>query len=88
MARVALYHARLGNKSRSESEIAKARQLAPANRQVLWNATLVYELTGHRDQALTALKAALQAGQPIEEVRREPALADLRKDARYASLIK
>ena len=83
LARAALYHARLGDKSQSESEIRQARAFAPANRQVLWNATLVYELARQRNQALAALKAALRAGQPLEEVRREPALAGLRKDPRY-----
>lgn len=88
LSRVALYRARLGNKSEAQAEIRKARQLAPANRDVLWNAVLVYELGGQRDQALAALKAALKAGQPVEEVRREPALEKLRKDPRYAALVK
>ncbi len=88
LSRVALYRARLGNKSEAQAEIRKARQLAPGNRDVLWNAVLVYELAGQRDQALGALKAAIQAGQPLEEVRREPALANLRKDPRYATLVR
>jgi hypothetical protein len=49
---------------------------------------LVYEIAGQRDQALGALKAAIQAGQPLEEVRREPALANLRKDPRYTALVR
>jgi tetratricopeptide (TPR) repeat protein len=88
LSRVALYQARLGKKMDAGSQIKKARQLAPANRGVLWNAALVYELGGQRDQALEALKAAIQAGQPLEEVRREPALANLRKDPRYGALVK
>ncbi len=72
----------------AEAHIGKARQLTPANRNVLWNAALVYELAGERDHALEALKAAIRAGQPLEEVRREPALKNLRKDPRYARLLK
>jgi hypothetical protein len=34
------------------------------------------------------LKAAIRAGQPLEEVRREPALKNLRKDPRYDRLLK
>ena len=49
---------------------------------------LVYELAGQRDLALEALKSALQAGQPLEEVRHEPALINLRKDPRYRALVK
>jgi Flp pilus assembly protein TadD len=88
LSRVALYQARLGKKMDAESQIRKARQLAPANRGVLWNAAVVYELAGQRDQALEALKAAIQAGQPLEEVRHEPALTNLRKDPRYRALAK
>ena len=88
LSRVALYQARLGNKMEAEAHIGKARQLTPANRNVLWNAALVYELAGERDHALEALKAAIRAGQPLEEVRREPALKNLRKDPRYARLLK
>jgi serine/threonine-protein kinase len=87
LSRVALYHARLGKKAEAEAEIKKARQFAGGNRQVVWNAALVYELGGHRDLALEALKAAIGAGQPVEEVRREPALAKLREDPRYARLM-
>jgi eukaryotic-like serine/threonine-protein kinase len=88
LSRAALYHARLGNKMEAEAQIGKARQLAPANRDVLWNAVLVYELANQRDHALEALKAAIQAGQPLEEVRREPALSNLRKDPRYRALVR
>jgi len=87
LSRVALYHARLGNKLEAGAQIKKARQLAPANRDVMWNAALVYEMDGQRDLALAALKDAIQAGQPVEEVRREPALTELRKDPRYRRLV-
>src|SRR5580704_3672082 len=87
LSRVALYQARLGNKLEAGAQIKKARQLAPANRDVMWNAALVYEMDGQRDLALEALKEAIQAGQPVEEVRREPALAELRKDQRYGRLV-
>jgi eukaryotic-like serine/threonine-protein kinase len=87
LSRVALYHARLGNRVDAVAQIKKARQLAPTNRDIIWNASLVYELGGQRDLALDALKAAIQAGQPLEEVRREPALANLRKDPRYTRLM-
>jgi eukaryotic-like serine/threonine-protein kinase len=88
LSRAALYHARLGKKMEAEAQIGKARQLAPASRDVLWNAALVYELVSQRDRALEALKAAIHAGQPLEEVRREPALASLRKDPRYGALVR
>ncbi|HEV2690089.1 MAG TPA: tetratricopeptide repeat protein, partial [Bryobacteraceae bacterium] len=86
LGRVALYQARLGNAA-SLTNIAKARQLAPGNRQVVWHATLVYELAGKRDLALEALRAALEAGQAPNEVRHEPTLANLRADPRFARVM-
>jgi len=86
LGRVALYQARLGDRA-SLANIAKARQLAPDNRQVAWHATLVYELAGQRDAALAALGAALKAGQAADEVRREPALTALRADPRFSRLM-
>jgi eukaryotic-like serine/threonine-protein kinase len=86
LGRVALYQARLGD-SAGLVNIAKARQLAPGNRQVVWHATLVYELAGKRDLALDALRAALKAGQAPDEVRHEPTLAKLRADPRFIRLM-
>jgi hypothetical protein len=48
---------------------------------------LVYELAGERDRALDALRAAVPSGQPLDEVRGEPALKNLRADPRFQSLI-
>ncbi len=51
-------------------------------------AALVYEIAGRREAAIGALDLALQNGYSIEEARREPDLAELRKDARYEKLEK
>jgi hypothetical protein len=48
---------------------------------------LVYELAGNRTEALAALTGAIHGGQPLDEVRGEPALANLRADPRYQSLM-
>ncbi len=84
---MALYQAKLGNKKESVANIKKASQLAPGNRKVAWEAAVIYELGGDRDRALEALQVALRSGQPVEEVLREPALAKLRNDPRYATLM-
>ena len=52
-----------------------------------WEAALIYELSGDRDRALSSLEAAIQGGQPLDEVRGEPALARLRADPRYQQLM-
>jgi Flp pilus assembly protein TadD len=82
-----LYRARLGDRGQALPITAKAQSLGPANRSVRWHAALAYELCGRREEALQALAAAVRLGQPLNEVRNEPALAALRGDARFQRLI-
>jgi tetratricopeptide (TPR) repeat protein len=84
---VALYQAKLGDKIKALANIQKARNIAPGSRKVLWEAALVYELAGNRTEALAALTGAIHGGQPLDEVRGEPALKDLRADPRYQNLM-
>jgi len=84
---VALYQAKLGDNSKALAEIQRARRIAPGSRKVLWEAALVYELAGNRNEALAALAGAIHGGQPLDEVRGEPALAKLRTDPRYQTLM-
>jgi tetratricopeptide (TPR) repeat protein len=84
---VALYQAKLGDKSKALANIQEARRIAPGSRKVLWEAALVYEIAGNRTEALAALTGAIHGGQPLDEVRGEPALKELRADPRYQSLI-
>jgi Flp pilus assembly protein TadD len=84
---VALYQAKLGDKIKALANIQKARGIAPGSRKVLWEAALVYELAGQRTEALAALTGAIHGGQPLDEVRGEPALKNLRDDPRYQSLM-
>jgi serine/threonine protein kinase/Flp pilus assembly protein TadD len=84
---VALYQAKLGDTNKALANIQKARGIAPGSRKVLWEAALVYEIAGQRTEALAALTGAIHGGQPLDEVRGEPALKDLRADPRYQSLM-
>jgi serine/threonine-protein kinase len=87
LGRAALYMARLGEKSDAVVRMRLALQLAPTSRAVKWDAALTFELAGQRELALESVRAALQSGQPVQEVSHEPALARLRSDPRYARLI-
>ncbi|HLW75847.1 MAG TPA: tetratricopeptide repeat protein, partial [Bryobacteraceae bacterium] len=87
LGRVALYQARLGEKKDAVGKIKRAVQLAPTSRSVAWHAALTYELASQRDQALQSVRAALKAGQPVQEVSHEPALVKLRADPRYGQIM-
>jgi tetratricopeptide (TPR) repeat protein len=82
----ALYWARLGDSAEALPEAEAALKRGPANRTVQWHAALTYELCARREAALKALAAALRLGQPWNEIRNEPALAELRKDPGYQRL--
>ena len=84
---VALYQAKLGHQMKALANIQRARKLAPGSRKVLWEAALVYELAGNRNEALAALNSAIRDGQPLDQVRGEPALTNLRTDPRFQKLM-
>jgi hypothetical protein len=48
-----------------------------------FKAVIVYELSGRRDQALAALRSALEANYSLKEIENEPELVELRTDPRY-----
>jgi serine/threonine-protein kinase len=87
LSAVALYRARMGERTQAVPDVEKATRLAPSNRKVLWRSALVHELCGRRETALKALAAALGRGQPLGEIRNEPALASLRADPRFRQLV-
>jgi len=86
-ASLAIYCLGLADRARALREIAEARRLAPGNKNVLFQSVLVSEMSGRRERALEALRAALQRGYPVPEVQWHPDLASLRQDPRYASVL-
>jgi tetratricopeptide (TPR) repeat protein/DNA-binding winged helix-turn-helix (wHTH) protein/TolB-like protein len=87
LSSLALYTARLGNPSAALMRIAQATKADPQNRDVLFNSVLVYEITGRRREALTALRAVLELGESMERIRRQPEFAELRRDVRCSEFI-
>ena len=82
LSSLALYTARLGNPSAALMRIAQATKADPQDRDVLFNSVLVYEITGRRREALTALRRVLELGESKERIRRQPEFAELRRDPR------
>jgi len=84
---LAVYWAKLGEHAKAASEMAAAISLAPADTTVVFKSALVHELAGRREEALAALRRAVQARYSKEEINRDPYLTNLRKDARYHRLM-
>jgi serine/threonine-protein kinase len=85
-SRLAVYQAQAQHGDRAMAEIAQALKESPRDMDVQYRAALVYELTGQRDKALRELKTVMNAGYLSEVIRKEPDLAKLRADPRFAHL--
>ena len=55
--------------------------------QILFRTTVVFELAGARERALSSLRRALEAGYAVADVASDPELTALRTDARYHRLV-
>jgi eukaryotic-like serine/threonine-protein kinase len=84
--RLAGYRAHAGQKPQAVIDIRLARKLAPADVPVILKTVLVYEIAGHRTDALGALEELLKRGQDLQQVEREPDLDRLRQDPGYQRL--
>jgi len=83
---LAVYRLSSGDQDGALRDTAAALRLAPNEGFVLFRAALVYEQAGMRDRALTKLEECLKAGYSMQEIRKAPPLAELRKDERFLRL--
>jgi serine/threonine-protein kinase len=84
---LSVYYASLGENNKAQEEITEALEQAPEDVRVLFKRVLVYEFAKLRDEALAALKTALEHGYSISEVSNHPDLSELRKDPQYQQLV-
>lgn len=85
MSSAALYEAHLNNSAEALRHIQFARKREPLNNEIAFTASLVYEILGSRVDAINALRASFECGHSLEDIQREPDLAELRKDARFVT---
>jgi tetratricopeptide (TPR) repeat protein len=87
MSVLAIYYSHTGKKAKALESIARARALAPADLETIRREVLVCEAAGERFRALAAVREFRERLGSIEEVEKEPDLADLRRDPEYAKII-
>jgi tetratricopeptide (TPR) repeat protein len=80
---IALYHAHLGQSDEAQAFLQRALAVSPNNGDTLFTSALVYEIIGHREQALKSLDEAVKAGYSLDEIEKEPELRKLQADPRY-----
>jgi tetratricopeptide (TPR) repeat protein/TolB-like protein len=87
-AKLSLYYAMSGKSGNALAELKEARAIMPRSVLVLRKAVQVLERVGRRNDALAALKEYLAAGGSPDEIKSDPDLAEMRRDARYGQAAK
>jgi tetratricopeptide (TPR) repeat protein len=87
LSSLAVYRARLHEQTSALTTAALARKASPRDPRVLRKSALVYEFTGRRVAALTALQQALAAGESKANIGHDPDFAALRADASCAQYL-
>jgi serine/threonine-protein kinase len=86
-SRHALYLIKLGEGAAAAKLVAGMADDPKLQAQILYRLTVIAELAGDRDRALSLLRRTLSAGYPAKEVAAEPELTELRTDSRYRRLM-
>jgi serine/threonine protein kinase/tetratricopeptide (TPR) repeat protein len=85
-SRMATYLAKNGQIKEALEQIRIAGNAAGNNPAFLYRLAVVRELAGDRTGSIMALEEALKGGYSLEEVKRDPELVNLRRDARFFRL--
>ncbi len=81
------YFAKLGDRKQAEERMALARQAAPENAAVHYEAGKAYAVLGDDDRSLQELKEALTHGYAADEIKRAPELKKLREAGKLQSVL-
>jgi tetratricopeptide (TPR) repeat protein len=80
-------HSMLGSKPEALAAAAAAERLGEVDAETAFMLAGLYEQVGDRSTAFKWLEHARANGYPLETIERSPSLAEIRKDARYKSLV-
>ncbi len=86
LAHLGSYYATIGVAEKSLPLLRQAAALEPENPQVLYRVAEGYELLHHRDEALQWIEKALDKKYSLEALKRNPEMAALIADRRFAAI--
>jgi eukaryotic-like serine/threonine-protein kinase len=87
LSMLALLEAKLGRHAEAARNIASALALDPGNADALYAAAVVHALGNRPGEAIAALEAAVKGGYSRARAARDPSLAALKGDPRYAGAL-
>ncbi len=88
LASLALYLQKSGDGAAASRGLDEALRRAPSDPQVQYRAALVHALAGRTDAALAALRRAIELGYSRADAANDDEFQALRKDARFAALVR
>ena len=87
LGRVAVYLAKLGQRTVADQRVVTALALSPADPDVIYHKAIVEALTGRSDAALTTLREAVARGYSPSEARSDNDLASLKGRPEFAAAL-
>jgi len=91
LALLALLYARKGGRAgfgKAQDYVQKARELDPANNELMYDQAIIFALGGKLDQSYSSLKEALGHGFSVGQAAEEPDLAPVRALPSFPALLK
>lgn len=84
---IADYYAMLGQRKRAVAYLDQSLRWGKGDKDLLFNAAMVYQDLGESGMALEWLKKSLDAGVPVATVLEMPPFDELKKDPRFQALV-
>jgi tetratricopeptide (TPR) repeat protein len=84
----AIAYAKMGNRTTALQLIGRARKLNAANIDLMYWEASIQALAGHAKEAVASLREALQHNYSLDAIVGDPELAELRKTAEFAQMVR
>jgi serine/threonine protein kinase/Tfp pilus assembly protein PilF len=85
--RLGVYLASAGKLEEAVKAISEIDLSTSQSPDVHYDAAIVYEMASRRDDALGAMKTAVELGYPLDEIEQDPLMVDLRSDIRFHRMV-
>ena len=88
MGDLALYYAKKGDAAQAQQYIRQARQIDPADLQLIYDQAQVNAIAGAQPEALKALQEAFQKGYSPEEAQNDPEMSKIKDAPEFQAMVR